>query len=84
MTFFPLAFKESSQFGKLINGFDWHLGLMISLGRDYREKFLVTDKCNVFILKMKIVIGPTIVVKIKQIDTYEDFRIPPGHKENSQ
>lgn len=57
---------------------------MISLGRDYREKFLVTDKCNVFILKMKIVIGPTIVVKIKQIDTYEDFRIPPGHKENTQ
>ena len=57
---------------------------MISLGRDYREKPLVTDKCNIFILKMKAVIGPTIIVKIKQTDTYKDFRIPPGHKENTQ
>lgn len=33
---------------------------------------------------MKAVIGPTIIVKIKQTDTYKDFRIPPGHKENTQ
>ena len=33
---------------------------------------------------MKAVIGPTIIVKIKHIDTYKDFRIPPGHKENTQ
>ena len=58
--------------------------LMISLGGDYREKPLVIDKCNIFILKMKAVIGPTIIVKIKHIDTYKDFRIPPGHKENTQ
>lgn len=57
---------------------------MISFGRDYREKPLVKDKCNIFILKMKAVTGPTIIVKIKQTDTYKDFRIPPGHEENTQ
>ena len=33
---------------------------------------------------MKAVTGPTIIVKIKQTDTYKDFRIPPGHEENTQ
>ena len=33
---------------------------------------------------MKAVTGPTIIVKIKQTDTYKDCRIPPGHEENTQ
>lgn len=55
--------KETSQFGKPTNAFDWHSRLINSLGRDNSEKTLVTDKGNVLILKMKIVVGPTVVVK---------------------